>query len=94
MSNFDKQFTNQKVQLSPTDESFMMNVNQTMFDGFSYTSENFKYPNSEDDELIIMQSNNSAILSNNTENNQLNSNASDKLETDHHHHHHHRHQLG
>lgn len=52
VSNFDKQFTSQKVELSPTDESFMMNMGQSMFDGFSYTSETFKYPAGDEDEVI------------------------------------------
>lgn len=53
VSNFDKQFTSQKVELSPTDKSIMMNMDQSMFDGFSYTSETFKYPASEDDEVLV-----------------------------------------
>lgn len=58
VSNFDKQFTSQKVNLSPTDESFMMNMDQSAFDGFSYTCETFKYPANDDDELIIINPNN------------------------------------
>lgn len=55
VSNFDKQFTNQKVELSPTDESFMMNVDQSAFDGFSYTSDTFHYPESDDDALLMLE---------------------------------------
>lgn len=54
VSNFDRQFTSQKVELSPTDESFMMNMDQSMFDGFSYTSETFKYPFNEEEQDIII----------------------------------------
>lgn len=53
VSNFDKQFTSQKVELSPTDDSFLMNLDQTMFDGFSYTNETFTYSESDDDNDII-----------------------------------------
>lgn len=55
VSNFDRQFTEQKVELSPTDESFMMNMDQSVFDGFSYTCDTFKYLTSEDDELISLE---------------------------------------
>jgi hypothetical protein len=54
VSNFDKQFTNQKVELSPTDESFMMNVDQSAFDGFSFTCDSFHYPESDDDTLLML----------------------------------------
>lgn len=56
VSNFDKQFTSQNVELSPTDESFMLNMDQSMFDGFSYTSEYFKYPTN-DEELYYSSAN-------------------------------------
>lgn len=53
MSNFDRQFTSQNVELSPTDHSFLMNLDQSMFDGFSYTNETFRYSESDDDNDII-----------------------------------------
>lgn len=56
VSNFDKQFTSQNVGLSPTDESFMLNMDQSMFQGFSYTSESFKYPTTEEDDCIMVHS--------------------------------------
>lgn len=55
VSNFDKQFTSQNVGLSPTDESFMLNMDQSMFQGFSYTSESFKYPTTEEDDSIMVK---------------------------------------
>lgn len=55
VSNFDKQFTSQKVELSPTDESFMMNLDQSMFDGFSYTCDAFRYPSSDNDDVDVDQ---------------------------------------
>ncbi|OQR69914.1 protein kinase C [Tropilaelaps mercedesae] len=36
VSNFDKQFTSEKVDLTPTDKLFMMNLDQTEFQGFSH----------------------------------------------------------
>uniref|UniRef100_T1IXL7 AGC-kinase C-terminal domain-containing protein n=1 Tax=Strigamia maritima TaxID=126957 RepID=T1IXL7_STRMM len=36
VSNFDKQFTGEKTDLTPTDKLFMMNLDQTEFTGFSY----------------------------------------------------------
>ncbi|XP_011300969.1 protein kinase C, brain isozyme [Fopius arisanus] len=36
VSNFDKQFTSEKTDLTPTDKLFMMNLDQTEFLGFSY----------------------------------------------------------
>lgn len=54
VSNFDRQFTEQKVELSPTDESFMMNMDQSAFDGFSYVCNSFVYPASDDDETLIL----------------------------------------
>ncbi|KAG9511218.1 Protein kinase C, brain isozyme, partial [Fragariocoptes setiger] len=41
VSNFDKQFTGEKVELTPTDKLFMMNLDQSVFDGFSYTNPEF-----------------------------------------------------
>lgn len=53
VSNFDRQFTSQKVELSPTDDSFMLNMDQSMFDGFSYTNQQFKYmANDQEDEQL------------------------------------------
>ncbi|XP_045621471.1 protein kinase C, brain isozyme isoform X3 [Procambarus clarkii] len=36
VSNFDKQFTSERTELTPTDKLFMMNLDQTEFSGFSY----------------------------------------------------------
>ncbi|KAK4315024.1 hypothetical protein Pmani_013728 [Petrolisthes manimaculis] len=36
VSNFDKQFTSERTELTPTDKLFMMNLDQTEFLGFSY----------------------------------------------------------
>ncbi|XP_045518319.1 protein kinase C, brain isozyme isoform X4 [Pieris brassicae] len=36
VSNFDKQFTAEKTELTPTDKLFMMNLDQTEFMGFSF----------------------------------------------------------
>lgn len=56
VSNFDRQFTSQKVDLSPIDESFMLNMDQSAFQGFSYTNENFKYlPSDQENEQIYSQ---------------------------------------
>lgn len=54
VSNFDRQFTNQKVQLSPTDESIMMDLDQSIFNGFSYTCDDFHYPESDEDDKILI----------------------------------------
>ncbi|CAM2099934.1 unnamed protein product [Caretta caretta] len=40
-SNFDKEFTRQPVELTPTDKLFIMNLDQTEFAGFSYTNPEF-----------------------------------------------------
>ncbi|KAJ1095965.1 hypothetical protein NDU88_001115 [Pleurodeles waltl] len=40
-SNFDKEFTRQPVDLTPTDKLFIMNLDQNEFDGFSYTNPEF-----------------------------------------------------
>lgn len=55
VSNFDKQFTQQHVQLSPTDDSIMMNLDQHVFDGFSYTYENFHYNSMNDDDDLLLE---------------------------------------
>ncbi|XP_068244496.1 protein kinase C, brain isozyme-like isoform X5 [Palaemon carinicauda] len=36
VSNFDKQFTSERTELTPTDKLFMMNLDQTEFSGFSF----------------------------------------------------------
>ncbi|CAH0389760.1 unnamed protein product [Bemisia tabaci] len=36
VSNFDRQFTSEKTDLTPTDKVFMMNLDQTEFQGFSF----------------------------------------------------------
>lgn len=41
VSNFDKQFTSEKTDLTPTDKLFMMNLDQTEFMGFSYLNPEF-----------------------------------------------------
>lgn len=41
VSNFDKQFTTEKVDLTPTDKLFMMNLDQMEFLGFSYWNPEF-----------------------------------------------------
>uniref|UniRef100_T1JZH5 Protein kinase C n=1 Tax=Tetranychus urticae TaxID=32264 RepID=T1JZH5_TETUR len=41
VSNFDKQFTSEKTDLTPTDKLFMMNLDQTEFAGFSYLNPEF-----------------------------------------------------
>lgn len=41
VSNFDKQFTSEKTDLTPTDKLFMMNLDQTEFLGFSYLNPEF-----------------------------------------------------
>ena len=40
-SNFDKQFTSEKTDLTPTDRLFMMNLDQTEFAGFSFMNPEF-----------------------------------------------------
>lgn len=40
-SNFDKEFTRQPVELTPTDKLFTMNLDQNEFAGFSYTNPEF-----------------------------------------------------
>lgn len=39
--NFDKEFTRQPVELTPTDKLFIMNLDQNEFVGFSYTNPEF-----------------------------------------------------
>nr|XP_046920607.1 protein kinase C, brain isozyme-like [Dermatophagoides farinae] len=41
VSNFDKQFTSERTDLTPTDRLFMMNLDQTEFLGFSYLNPEF-----------------------------------------------------
>ncbi|XP_067626687.1 protein kinase C, brain isozyme isoform X2 [Eurosta solidaginis] len=41
VSNFDKQFTSEKTDLTPTDKIFMMNLDQTEFVGFSYVNPDY-----------------------------------------------------
>ncbi|XP_035440496.1 protein kinase C, brain isozyme isoform X2 [Spodoptera frugiperda] len=41
VSNFDKQFTQEKTELTPTDKLFMMNLDQTEFMGFSFLNPEF-----------------------------------------------------
>ncbi|KAF7496475.1 Protein kinase C [Sarcoptes scabiei] len=41
VSNFDKQFTSERTDLTPTDRLFMMNLDQTEFMGFSYLNPEF-----------------------------------------------------
>ncbi|XP_029834027.1 protein kinase C, brain isozyme isoform X2 [Ixodes scapularis] len=41
VSNFDKQFTSEKIDLTPTDKLFMMNLDQTEFMGFSFLNPEF-----------------------------------------------------
>lgn len=42
VSNFDKQFTRQEVdQIASADESFMLDIDQSLFDGFSFASASF-----------------------------------------------------
>ncbi|XP_059079703.1 protein kinase C, brain isozyme-like isoform X8 [Tigriopus californicus] len=41
VSNFDKQFTSEKTDLTPTDKLFMMNLDQNEFAGFSFLNPEF-----------------------------------------------------
>ncbi|XP_017150242.1 protein kinase C, brain isozyme isoform X2 [Drosophila miranda] len=41
VSNFDKQFTSEKTDLTPTDKVFMMNLDQSEFVGFSYVNPDY-----------------------------------------------------
>ncbi|XP_014215424.1 protein kinase C, brain isozyme isoform X1 [Copidosoma floridanum] len=41
VGNFDKQFTSEKTDLTPTDKLFMMNLDQTEFLGFSFLNPEF-----------------------------------------------------
>ncbi|XP_032596910.1 protein kinase C, brain isozyme isoform X4 [Drosophila grimshawi] len=41
VSNFDKQFTSEKTDLTPTDKVFMMNLDQSEFVGFSYVNSEY-----------------------------------------------------
>ncbi|XP_046811217.1 protein kinase C, brain isozyme isoform X2 [Lucilia cuprina] len=44
VSNFDKQFTSEKTDLTPTDKVFMMNLDQSEFVGFSYMNPDYVVP--------------------------------------------------
>jgi len=48
VSNFDKQFTSEKLDLTPTDKLFMMNLDQNEFFGFSFPSPDQREPGCED----------------------------------------------
>ena len=41
VSNFDRQFTSEKTDLTPTDKVFMMNLDQNEFNGFSFLNPEF-----------------------------------------------------
>lgn len=41
VSNFDKQFTSEKTDLTPTDKLFMMSLDQNDFQGFSFFNPEF-----------------------------------------------------
>ena len=41
VSNFDRQFTSEKTDLTPTDKVFMMNLDQNEFAGFSFLNPEF-----------------------------------------------------
>ncbi|KAH8291289.1 hypothetical protein KR054_010366 [Drosophila jambulina] len=43
VSNFDKQFTSEKTDLTPTDKVFMMNLDQSEFVGFSYMNTEYVF---------------------------------------------------
>ena len=38
VSNFDREFTSEAPKLTPTDKLFLMNLDQTEFQGFSYVN--------------------------------------------------------
>jgi classical protein kinase C len=40
-SNFDADFTGETVKLTPGDKLFLMNMDQTEFDGFSFVNPQF-----------------------------------------------------
>ncbi|KAG2455988.1 KPCB kinase, partial [Polypterus senegalus] len=40
-ANFDREFTKQPTELTPTDKLFIMNLDQNEFAGFSYTNPEF-----------------------------------------------------
>lgn len=41
VGNFDRQFTSEKIDLTPTDKLFMMNLDQNDFAGFSFLNPEF-----------------------------------------------------
>ena len=41
VGNFDRQFTSEKTDLTPTDKLFMMNLDQNDFAGFSFLNPEF-----------------------------------------------------
>jgi classical protein kinase C len=41
VSNFDRQFTSEGTELTPTDKLFMMNLDQNEFAGFSFLNPEF-----------------------------------------------------
>lgn len=41
VGNFDREFTSEAPKLTPTDKLFVMNLDQTEFDGFSYVNPEF-----------------------------------------------------
>ena len=41
VSNFDRQFTSEGIELTPTDKLFMMNLDQNEFAGFSFLNPEF-----------------------------------------------------
>ena len=41
VSNFDRQFTSEGTNLTPTDKTFMMNLDQNEFTGFSFLNPEF-----------------------------------------------------
>lgn len=41
VGNFDRQFTSEKTDLTPTDKLFMMNLDQNEFAGFSFLNPEF-----------------------------------------------------
>ena len=40
-SNFDKEFTGENPRISQTDKLFIMNIDQTQFEGFSFVNTEF-----------------------------------------------------